>query len=195
MNSLRLYVLLSRSLAQSSVPEQLLCLDGIYTPNIWICSCSCCYCCCFSLISEQVGCIPDFVSCSEPDPLRDRSVLLGLLGQDPLDLERLLRRLHTRNYVTCIAQKARRRVPTMQHTANFDKQHCGNASTQRFLPDLRHCIRAAHAIFSVNTRAWDGCVLPWCQVSAAADSLQQKELCCACCFVCQPVLQRRHPTR
>ena len=37
---------------------------------------------------------PNLVSCPESDPLRDRSVLLGLLGQDPLDLESLLRRLH-----------------------------------------------------------------------------------------------------
>lgn len=37
--------------------------------------------------------VPDFVTRPEPDPLRDRSVLLGLLGQDPLDLEGFLRRL------------------------------------------------------------------------------------------------------
>ena len=37
--------------------------------------------------------IPDFVTSPEPDPLRDRSVLLGLLGQDPLDLKGFLRRL------------------------------------------------------------------------------------------------------
>ena len=39
--------------------------------------------------------LPDFVACPKPDPLRDRSILLGLLGQDPLDLEGLLRRLQT----------------------------------------------------------------------------------------------------
>jgi len=98
--------------------------------------------------------IPDFVSCPEPDPLRDRSVLLGLLGQDPLDFERLLRRLHTHETMsTCTAYKARRRKSTMHYTANFVKRHAVNASTQRILPDLRHCIRAAHAMFLVNTRA------------------------------------------
>jgi len=55
--------------------------------------------------------IPDFVSCPEPDPLRDRSVLLGLLGQDPLDFERLLRRLHTHETMsTCTAYIARHKV-------------------------------------------------------------------------------------
>lgn len=34
--------------------------------------------------------LPDLVACSESDPLWNRSVLLGLLGQDPLDLEGLL---------------------------------------------------------------------------------------------------------
>ncbi len=48
-----------------------------------------CYC---SFLEMHV---PDLVSCSEADPLRDGPVLLGLLGQDRFDLEALLRRLQT----------------------------------------------------------------------------------------------------
>ena len=41
----------------------------------------------------QDWCTPDLVVCPEADPLWDGSVLLGLLGQLPLDEERLLGRL------------------------------------------------------------------------------------------------------
>lgn len=63
--------------------------------------------------------------------------MLGLLGQDPLDFERLLRWLHTHAIMlTCTAYKARRTVSTMQHTANFVEQHCVHASTQRIFARL-----------------------------------------------------------
>lgn len=59
--------------------------------------------------------------------------MLGLLGQDPLDFERLLRRLHAHETtLTCTTYKAKRRASTMQHTANCVKQHCVHASPQRF---------------------------------------------------------------
>ena len=47
---------------------------------------------CFVMCTEK-AIVPYFVTGPEPDPLRDRSVLLGLFGQDPLDLEGFLRRL------------------------------------------------------------------------------------------------------
>lgn len=48
--------------------------------------------------------VPDFVVRPEPDPLGDRSVLLGLLGQDPLDLEGFLGRLQTHRSTLAVHQ-------------------------------------------------------------------------------------------
>ena len=70
-------------------------LDSVYThgclracesmPTVWLKDQVC------ATVILQL--LPDLVACPEPDPLRNRSVLLGLLGQDPLNLEGLLRRL------------------------------------------------------------------------------------------------------
>ena len=38
----------------------------------------------------DTGNLPDLVACPESDPLWNRSILLCLLSQDPLDLEGLL---------------------------------------------------------------------------------------------------------
>lgn len=79
--------------------------------------------------------------------------MLGLLGQDPLDFERLLRRLHTHETMsTCTAYKARRRKSTMHHTANFVRQHDVNASTQRILPS-GDTVYVLHMRCFLSTRA------------------------------------------
>ena len=61
--------------------------------------------------------VPDFVTRPEPDPLRDRSVLLGLLGQDPFYLESFLRRLQQpkkKSVLTPTDMLEARRCPVVQ---------------------------------------------------------------------------------
>ena len=64
--------------------------------------------------------VPDFVTRSEPDPLRDRSVLLGLLGQDPFDLEGFLRRLQqSKQTFRCdFSRNAGRKCPVVQRCSS-----------------------------------------------------------------------------
>lgn len=48
----------------------------------------------FRRTTRQAFHTPDLVICAETNPLRNRAILLGLLGQLALDEERLLGRLH-----------------------------------------------------------------------------------------------------
>lgn len=70
---------------------------------------------------EGVCCPPNLVVCPEANPLRDGSVLLGLLGQFPLDEESLLGRLQSRS--TTISHTLHNDLSRLQlHTARDGRQ-------------------------------------------------------------------------